>query len=138
MSAAKRNAEIKRIAKNAKHVPGGYDDGAIYKMLEQYVAKGEWKADPDSRGGVCKFKGENWPWRRRVTKDGQNFARIFHTKAGFAAPFLPRPPKCGLSPSLQRADKTIVLFSVRPTKSRPREKIGRREKSKTRLQAVRR
>jgi hypothetical protein len=48
------------------------------------VAKGDWKPDKFSRGGVITMNKEaKCDWRRRVTTDGKNFARVVHTSKGY-------------------------------------------------------
>jgi hypothetical protein len=59
------------------------DFDEAYTQLGKFIAKGEWKADNDTRGGESNYKGEKCKWRRRMTKDGAHFARIFETRAGY-------------------------------------------------------
>ena len=49
------------------------------------ISEGIWVADRWSRGGVLNYMDEPaCPWRRRMTNDGQAFARIIKYSKGFA------------------------------------------------------
>ena len=59
------------------------DFDMAYTFLEKHVAKGTWKSDIYTRGGEVHYKKEKCTWRRRMTKDGKNFARVIEYKGGY-------------------------------------------------------
>ena len=60
------------------------DFEAAYKKLGE-VEKATWVPDKWARGSNMNFKGEkNCAWRRRMSKDGEHFARVVHFSEGFA------------------------------------------------------
>jgi hypothetical protein len=59
------------------------DFDSAYTQLDKHVAKGIWKSDIYTRGGEVTYKKEKCTWRRRMTKDGKNFARVIEYKGGY-------------------------------------------------------
>ena len=59
------------------------DFDSAYTQLDKHVAKGIWKSDIYTRGGEVHYKKEKCTWRRRMTRDGKNFARVIEYKGSY-------------------------------------------------------
>ena len=60
------------------------DFEAAYKKLGE-VEKATWVPDKWARGSIMNFQGEKGcAWRRRMSKDGEHFARVVNFSGGFA------------------------------------------------------
>ena len=71
------------------------------------IYDGDWKPDPNSRGGLVTFKKEKCPWKRRIAKEKAHLVRPTLTISGIRA-----PSSCGKSPSRASQHGSIGLSSA--------------------------
>ena len=84
-AAEKEGAPAPRFTKwETVKVVKAADFEAAYKKLGE-VEKATWVPDKWARGSIMNFQGEKGcAWRRRMSKDGEHFARVVNFSGGFA------------------------------------------------------